>query len=66
MLLAPNLLALAVLGEVEGGDLLCLVDLALVGLDLLLERVDQVLHARVVLLVLVGLKRWRDVIGKGE
>merc|ERR1719195_1593998 len=44
---------LAVLGEVEGGDLLRLLDLLLVALDLALQLVDQGLHALVVLLVLV-------------
>merc|ERR1719175_8537 len=45
---------LPVLGQVEGGDLLGLLDLLLVGLDLALELVDEGLHALVVLLVLVG------------
>merc|ERR1719517_2645 len=44
---------LAVLGEVEGGDLLGLLDLLLVAPDLALQLVDQPLHALVVLLVLV-------------
>merc|ERR1719195_707452 len=44
---------LAVLGEVEGGDLLGLLDLLLVALDLALQLVDEPLHALVVLLVLV-------------
>lgn len=50
------LLSLAELGQVEGGDLLSLLNLALVGLDLLLELVNKVLHALVVLLVLIGLE----------
>merc|ERR1719195_2126824 len=44
---------LAVLDQVEGGDLLGLLDLLLVALDLALQLVDQPLHALVVLLVLV-------------
>merc|ERR1719394_1948139 len=44
---------LAVLGQVEGSNLLCLLNLLLVGLDLALELVNQSLHALVVLLVLV-------------
>ena len=43
----------AELGQVEGGDLLGLLDLLLVGLDLALQLVDQSLHALVVLPVLV-------------
>merc|ERR1719461_2659212 len=49
---------LAVLGEVEGGDLLGLLDLLLVAPDLALQLVDQPLHALVVLLILVA--------GKGQ
>merc|ERR1711884_851152 len=45
---------LAVLGQVEGGDLLGLLDLLLVGLHLALQLVDQSLHALVVLAVLVS------------
>merc|ERR1719346_128533 len=45
-------LHLAVLGQVEGGYLLGLLDLLLVGLDLALQLVDQSLHALVVLPVL--------------
>merc|ERR1712108_112956 len=41
------------LGQVEGGNLLSLLQLLLVGLDLALEGVDQALHALVVLAVLV-------------
>ena len=44
---------LAVLGKVEGGDLLRLLDLLLVRLDLALQLVDQGLHPLVVLAVLV-------------
>merc|ERR1719288_766150 len=44
---------LAVLGQVEGSNLLGLLNLLLVGLDLALELVNQSLHALVVLLVLV-------------
>merc|ERR1719420_2057214 len=47
---------LAVLGQVEGGNLLSLLNLLLVGLDLALELVNQSLHALVVLLVLVTAK----------
>merc|ERR1719474_1939835 len=49
---------LAVLGQVEGGDLLGLLDLLLVGLHLALKLVDEGLHPLVVLAVLIG--------GKGE
>ena len=42
-----------VLGQVEGGDLLRLLDLLLVRLDLALQLVDQGLHPLVVLAVLV-------------
>merc|ERR1712201_61085 len=45
---------LAVLGQVQGGDLLSLLNLLLVGLDLALELVNEGLHALVVLLVLVS------------
>merc|ERR1711868_146561 len=45
---------LAVLGQVEGGDLFGFLNLLLVGLDLALELVNQALHALVVLLVLVS------------
>ena len=50
------LLCLAELSQVEGGDFFGLLDLPLVGLDLLLQFVDQVLHALVVLAVLFGLE----------
>ena len=40
---------LAVLGEVEGGDLLGLLDLLLVALHLVLQLVHQLLHPLVVL-----------------
>merc|ERR1712061_694140 len=46
-------LGLPVLGQVEGGDLLSLLNLLLVGLDLALQLVDQSLHPLVVLPVLV-------------
>merc|ERR1719220_906584 len=46
-------LGLPVLGQVEGGDLLGLLDLLLVGLDLALQLVDQGLHPLVVLAVLI-------------
>merc|ERR1719193_613802 len=49
-------LHLAVLGEVHGGDLLGLLDLALVGLDLGLELLNEILHALHVLAVLLGLE----------
>merc|ERR1711868_164413 len=45
---------LAVLGQVEGGDLFGFLNLLLIGLDLALELVNQSLHALVVLLVLVS------------
>merc|ERR1719288_639866 len=45
---------LAVLCQVEGGNLLGFLDLLLIGLDLALELVNQSLHALVVLLVLVS------------
>ena len=41
------------LGQVEGGDLFGLLNLLLVGLDLLLKVVEQALHIFVVLSVLV-------------
>ena len=46
-------LGLPVLGQVEGGDLLRLLDLLLVGLDLALQLVDQGLHPLVILAVLI-------------
>merc|ERR1719445_1065392 len=46
------LLGLAELGQVEGGDLLSLLNLLLVGLDLHLQLVGQLGHAVLVLLVL--------------
>merc|ERR1719195_648767 len=46
-------LDLAVLGRVEGGNLLGLLNLLLVGLDLALQLVNQSLHALVVLPVLL-------------
>merc|ERR1719346_291145 len=50
------LLGLAELGQVEGGNLLGLLDLLLVGLDLALQLVGQVGHAVLVLAVLVVLE----------
>merc|ERR1712131_31396 len=47
-------LDLSVLGKVEGGNLLSLLNLLLVGLDLALELVNQGLHPLLVLLVLVN------------
>merc|ERR1719281_1095795 len=44
---------LAVLGQVQGGDLLGLLDLLLVAPDLALQLVNEALHPLVVLLVLV-------------
>ena len=41
------------LGEVERGDLLRLLDLLLVGLDLVLQLVHHLLHPLVVLVVLI-------------
>ena len=46
------LLGLPELGQVEGGDLLGLLDLLLVGLDLGLQLVGEVAHPVLVLLVL--------------
>ena len=46
-------LGLPVLGQVEGGDLLGLLNLLLVGLDLALQLVNESLHPLVVLPVLV-------------
>ena len=46
-------LGLPVLGQVEGGDLLGLLNLLLVGLDLALQLVNETLHPLVVLPVLV-------------
>merc|ERR1719418_71581 len=46
------LLSLAELGQVEGSDLLSLLDLLLVGLDLALQLAGQLGHAVLVLLVL--------------
>merc|ERR1719288_18784 len=55
-------LDLPVLGEVEGSNLLGLLNLLLVGLDLALELVDQTLHPLVVLPVLVlGVGQLLDV-----
>merc|ERR1712001_319399 len=51
------LLGLPELGQVEGGDLLGLLDLLLVGLDLLLQLAGQLGHPILVLLVLVDLER---------
>ena len=57
-------LHLAVLGEVHGGDLLGLLDLALVGLDLGLELLNEILHALHVLAVLLSLwhrrGKWKE------
>lgn len=50
------LLCLAELSQVEGGDFFGFLDLPLVGLDLLLQFVDQVLHTLVVFAVLFGLE----------
>ena len=47
------LLGLPKLGQVEGGDLLGLLNLLLVGLDLALQLVNETLHPLVVLPVLV-------------
>ena len=49
------LLCFPELGQVEGGDLLSLLDLLLVRLDLLLQFVNQILHSFVVLPVFLGL-----------
>merc|ERR1719351_114084 len=50
------LMGLPELGQVEGGDLLRLLDLLLVGLDLGLQLASQVAHGHLVLLVLVVLE----------
>ena len=50
------LLSLAELGQVQGGDLLSLLDLLLVSLDLLLEFVGQFGHPVLVLAVLILLE----------
>merc|ERR1719461_2729543 len=50
------LLSLAEFGQVQGGNLLSLLDLLLVGLDLALELGGQVRHAVLVLSVLVVLE----------
>lgn len=50
------LLGLAEFGQVEGGDFLGFLDLPLVCLDLLLQLVNQILHAFVVLAVLLRLE----------
>merc|ERR1712173_147362 len=50
------LLSLAELGQVEGGDLLGLLPMLLVGLDLALQLAGQVRHAVLVLPVLVTLE----------
>ena len=49
------MLRLSELRQVQSGDLLSFLDLALVGLNLLLQLVCQVLHPLVILLILVGL-----------
>merc|ERR1712020_103614 len=51
------LLCLSELGQVEGSDLLGLLDLLLVGLDLLLQLAGQLSHPILVLLVFVNLER---------
>merc|ERR1719189_3244774 len=51
-----GVLGSAELGQVEGGDLLGLLDLLLVALDLALQLVDEGLHALVVLAVLITLE----------
>merc|ERR1740129_590980 len=50
------LLGLPELGQVEGGDLLGLLNLLLVGLDLGLQLASEVAHGHLVLLVLVVLE----------
>merc|ERR1712168_233037 len=52
--IAQSACHLAVLGQVEGGDLLGLLNLLLVGLHLALQLVNQGLHPLVVLAVLIG------------
>merc|ERR1719208_752397 len=55
-------LHLPVLGKVQGGDLLGLLDLLLVALDLALELVDQSLHPLVVLpVLLLGVSQLLDL-----
>jgi len=48
-----GVLDLPVLGQVQGGDLLSLLNLLLVGLDLALQLVNETLHALMVLPVLI-------------
>merc|ERR1719382_1062502 len=50
------LLGLAILGQVEGSDFLCFLNLFLVGLDLLLEFSGQFRHAVLVLVVFIQLE----------
>merc|ERR1719203_239840 len=50
------LLGLAILGQVEGSDFLCFLNLLLVGLDLLLEFPGQFRHAVLVLVVFIQLE----------
>merc|ERR1719384_1402679 len=50
------LLGLPELSQVEGGDLLCLLNLLLVGLDLGLQLSSEVAHGNLVLLVLIVLE----------
>merc|ERR1712168_1622150 len=54
--IAQSACHLAVLGQVEGGDLLGLLNLLLVGLHLALQLVNQGLHSLVVLAILIGSK----------
>merc|ERR1711931_371827 len=56
LLFGQLVLHLAVLGEVHGGDLFSLLHLALVGLDLGLELLNEILHALHVLAVLFSLE----------
>lgn len=50
------LLRFAEFREIQSGDFLRFLDLPLVRLDLLLQLVDQILHALVILAIFVGLK----------
>merc|ERR1740129_1469066 len=50
------LLGLAILGQVEGSDFFCFLNLLLVGLDLLLEFSGQFRHAVLVLVVFIQLE----------
>merc|ERR1712218_318081 len=50
------LLSFSVLGQVEGSNFFCFLDLLLVGLDLSLQLLGQIRHAVLVLLVFILLE----------